>query len=296
MYSSEVGRQHKVAIVVAIDQSSSMAQKIEVASRTMSKAKLVSEVVGELIDEMLLRSRYDGLYRDYYDVAILGYSGDGVYSLISDHPRFVTISELSQRRVEREHITFRCTLLNGDVVVVPHGISKWVEPRSVGATPMCKMMECVATMLEEWCAEPHNRHSFPPIVVNISDGMLSDATEERLMTAVERIRQTGTDDGKSLLMNIHISSSVGGESMICPCIEEVDRDNRHAMLLARISSNIPQSMEHMARLKRASLSRPPYLAMGYNTSPAEFVSLLNIGSRSDNVQHERNRQLCLQNM
>lgn len=291
MYSCEVARQHKVALVIAIDQSSSMAQEITMNSARVSKAQFVSIVVGELIDELLLRSRYDDIYRDYYDIAILGYSSNSVRSLLSDEVGFVTISELSQRLVERDFIHFHSTLLDGTVAVVPHGFPKWVEPIANGSTPMCKMLECVTELLSEWCAQPQHRHSFPPIFVNISDGMSSDGKEHQLLEAAERIKQTSTADGNTIFVNIHISSDPQSPSLLFPSVSDIDADNRYAMLLAKMSSVIPQEMEHTIDIKRNLLSRPPYVALGYNTSPAEFISMLSIGSRSDGLYNEHSDQV-----
>ncbi len=287
MYRCEIGRRHKIAFVLAIDQSSSMAQEIAINSVEMSKAEMVAFVVGELIEELLLCSKCDNVYRDYYDIAVIGYSSNGIHSLISDKVGFVTVSELAKRSVEREYINFKCKLLNGDVVVVPYGFPKWIEPMASGSTPMCKMLECVAELLEGWCVQPHHRESFPPIFVNISDGMSSDGGAEQLISLSERIKGISTEDGNALFVNIEISSGGGGISLVYPSIDALPSEDSRAMLLAQMSSVMPKRLEHIVHRKRIAYSKPPYLAMGYNTSPMEFISMLNLGSRSDALQGEK---------
>lgn len=292
MYNCEISRQHKAAIVIAIDQSKSMADEIIFNEISMSKARFVASVVGELIEELILCSRYDNACRDYYDIAVIGYSSTSVRPLLGRRLGFVPIAELACRDVEREFVNFRCSLLSGDVVLVPHGFPRWVSPVASGATPMYGMMLRVANMLERWCANPRHRACFPPIFINISDGMPSDGSEEQLLDVAERIKRISTDDGNAIMMNIKISSRIDTSSFIFPNMDDLDYTNSHALLLARLSSTIPQSMERFVRSHGERTSKPPYLALGYNVSPLEFVSMLNIGSRSDSA----NEELCLADM
>ena len=88
MYSQEITRRHRAAIVIAIDQSCSMSGRMILKGWELSKSEAVSIVVGELVDELIMRTRRDGNYRYYYDVALIGYSGDEVYSLFGDELMF----------------------------------------------------------------------------------------------------------------------------------------------------------------------------------------------------------------
>ena len=51
----------------------------------LPKSEVVSMVTGRLIDELIMRSNREGEYRNYYDIAIVGYSGNRVYSLLGDN-------------------------------------------------------------------------------------------------------------------------------------------------------------------------------------------------------------------
>ena len=72
MYSQEITRAHKAAIVIAIDQSCSMGGRMVVDGWNISKAEAVAMVAGRIIDELILRSKRDNTIRDYYDIAIVG--------------------------------------------------------------------------------------------------------------------------------------------------------------------------------------------------------------------------------
>lgn len=54
----------------------------------------MAEVANSLLSELLLRATREGEVRDYYDIAVVGYSGEGVHSLLSADETFVPVSAL----------------------------------------------------------------------------------------------------------------------------------------------------------------------------------------------------------
>ena len=280
MYSQEITRRHRAAIVIAIDQSCSMSGRMELNGWDLSKAEAVSMVVGRLIDELVLRAHRDGGYRHYYDIALLGYSGDRVYSLLGKEMMFHPITILAGRNVATTTYALGYNTLNSGSHTFQERVSLWVEPSAQGATPMYKMICSVTDMVEEWCTRDENRDSFPPLVFNITDGEASDASDDMLRAAAHRLQQTGTTDGNTLLMNIHISSNTNHAPILFPNIHEVPLSVRHAHLLMDMSSVIPESLHPYIRECRTSIANPPYIAMSYNASMSELVAMLNIGSRS----------------
>ena len=283
MYQQDITRKHRTAIVVAIDQSSSMSLLFGHGATRQSKADLVARITNELISELLLRSRYDGGVRDYYDIAVVGYSDNKVYSLLGDHLDFKPVSSLDKRDVDTKMVVERCVMLDGREVSVYREYPEWVKARACGSTPMYQMLCKVSDMLERWCAQPCNRDSFPPILVNISDGV-PDGITENLLSISRHIKSLGTNDGTVLFVNVHISSSEDTSSLVMPNMSEIDIANREAMLFARMSSVLPVSMERGAEAIRCTFANSPYIAMGYNTSPVELNSMLRIGTRSVGVE------------
>lgn len=280
MYSQEISRLHRAAVVIAIDQSSSMSGLMNVKDKAISKAEAVSMVTGKLIDELILRSHRDNVYRYYYDIAIIGYSGDRVYSLLGDELAFVPITTLANRSVERIQYRLNYATLDRGATPFDEKVSKWVESRAEGATPMYKMLTLVTNLVAGWCDKEENRESFPPLVFNITDGEASDADYEMLRKAAQRLKKTGTDDGNTLLLNIHISSNIDYAPIVFPAPHEVPISVRYAHLLMDMSSEIPVQMYPYVALCRSDSVKPPYLAMSYNSSMSELIIALNIGSRS----------------
>ena len=79
MYTQSITRSHRTAFILAIDQSGSMAEKLLFRGRQTTKAEAVAEVTNRLLFELIERARRSDEVRDYYDIAVLGYSGDGFF-------------------------------------------------------------------------------------------------------------------------------------------------------------------------------------------------------------------------
>ena len=280
MYTQEITRCHHAAIVIAIDQSSSMGGSININNNEVSKAEVVSMVTGRLIDELILRSRRDNGYRNYYDIALIGYSKDSVYSLLGDEIAFVPITDLVHRSVRRIPYLLSFNTISEGVRGMCEDVSMWIEPRAEGSTPMYKMINCVIELVRAWCDKEENRESFPPLVFNITDGEASDANYDMLRSAAMRLRKTGTQDGETIFANVHISSDTAHSPILFPSVLEVPLSIRHAHLLMDMSSIIPEQIHSYICNCRRNYSQPPYIAMSYNSSISELVAMLNIGSRS----------------
>ena len=281
MYTQEITRCHRAAIVIAIDQSCSMSGVMRLCGCDLSKAEVVSMVTGRLIDELILRSHRDGEYRYYYDIALVGYSGDEVYSLLGGDVVFYPITALAGREVKSTTYTLNYKTMSKGPRSFEERVSLWVEPRAQGATPMYKMITTVTELVERWCAKEENRDSFPPLVFNITDGEASDASFEMLRLAAGNLKQTGTTDGKTLFVNVHISSDTSHTPIIFPTMYNAPLEIRQAHLLLDMSSIMPEEFNGYVREYCSSVySQPPYIAMSYNASMSELITMLNIGSRS----------------
>ena len=279
MYSQEITRCHRAAIVIAIDQSSSMGGRMILKGWELSKAEVVSMVVGQLIDELIMRSHRENIYRDYYDVALVGYSGDDVYSLFGDELMFYPITAYANRKMPSISYMLQHKTLNRSQEL-EEKVSLWVAPRAQGATPMYKMINCVTKLVTDWCSRDENMDSFPPLVFNITDGEASDANYEMLRTAARKLQSITTSDGNTLFMNIHISSDSNRTQVLFPAAYEVPLEIRHAHLMMDMSSVIPEQLHPYINKCRSTVARPPYIAMSYNSSMAGLIAVLNIGSRS----------------
>lgn len=280
MYKQEITRRHRTAFVIAIDQSRSMAEMVSFNGSVISKALAVTYISDQIIHELTLRARRDDGVRDYFDVAVLGYSNEDVYPLIDDKRFFIPISELPNYKPEIKRLSLEYHLPNGQKILRTNEQPSWIRVKAEGDTPMYEAMLQIRDMVSEWCNKPQNHESFPPIIFNITDGECSDCSSQELIAITEQIRNLGTSDGKALLINVHIASRDGEEAIIFPSAEEIDKDNRSMQLLAECSSIMPEPFNQLIRAQRGNQAEPPFIAMSYNASITEVIAILNIGSRS----------------
>ncbi len=283
MYESAITREHRTAFALLIDQSGSMVESVEYDGQTTTKAKAVAEVTNQIIAELIERARrHDGI-RDYYDIAIIGYSNENVKSMLGDNPNrpFISIAELAARSVKiQSRIVERVTPAGASA---PYKVDTpmWVEPLASGNTPMYGALCCIFDALRSWCAEPNNRDSFPPIVINITDGESTDCSTEDLKAISKRIRSLKTADGEIFMINIHIAATGTAGSTIFPTLKEVETiSHRKTRELCQISSVMPEPFnELICELKGVPTGRD-FVGMSHNTSIEELITILNIGTMS----------------
>lgn len=277
MYSKPITRLHPTFFVVLIDRSGSMKERIFFAGEQMSKSQAVALVANSFIDELLYRARRENGVYDYYDMAAIGYSGDGVESLLSPTGEFTSPSRLSASKVRRSRISHERILPSGRSVVAVTEQNMWIEPKAAGITPMCGAMLDALELLEKWCRRKQNAGSYPPTVINITDGEASDGSEGEIHRLANLIRRTGTADGNTLLINIHLAKGGCEESVLFPLSPEELPPQRYARLLYEISSEMPANYHDViAGIRTGAV--PPFRGMAYNSPAGDLVAMMNIGS------------------
>ena len=110
MYTQSITRTHRTAIILAIDGSGSMAEKIRFRNRQMTKAEAVATITNGMLFELIERARRSDGVRDYYDIAVIGYSGDDeVYSLLPGGRELISVAELAagEPPIKTEVIEYR---------------------------------------------------------------------------------------------------------------------------------------------------------------------------------------------
>lgn len=280
-YSQSITRNHRTAFVLLIDGSGSMAETIRFRGRETTKAEAVAAVTNDLLFELLERARrHDGV-RDYYDIALVRYSGDDeVTTLWPDGRELLSVAELAalEPRIRMETTEYR--LPDGGVALRELPTPVWVEPHAAGQTPIYQALDKACELLARWTQRPENADSFPPVVFNITDGEATDCEEEELRNMARRLRSLRTSDGNVLLINIHIASGDPSRGLFLPTDEEADYPNRYARLLYDCSSAMPEAFTPVIRAAKGPGAMPPFRGMSYNASAAELVAILNIGSVS----------------
>ena len=137
MYSARISRKSPALFVILIDQSGSMEEPTSLYGRTVSKAEAVAATVNMLLGELLHRSRREEGYRDYFDIAVLGYHGERVEPLLSKGKRLVVKpSELYERDTPRRQVQRERRLPDGRTLFSVVEQREWIAPFAEGQTPM----------------------------------------------------------------------------------------------------------------------------------------------------------------
>jgi hypothetical protein len=260
-----------------------MAEEVRFAGEQMRKDEAVASTINIFVDELIHRCRREEGVRDYFDIAVLEYGGRGVRSALSREEEFCTPSELMRMAVETERRHVLRLLPGGNQISTVIEQRKWITPRAEGSTPMGEALARAEKLLRTWCANPANRRSFPPMVINITDGEASDACHYRLCEAAERIKSLGTEDGNAILINIHLarggSAEDGSAEVSFPCDPCRLPSHPYARLLWDMSSNMPERCNE-AIGGTTGAGNPPYRAMSYNCAVDALFNTLTIGSIS----------------
>ncbi len=195
MYTQPIDRNHPGCILFLLDQSASMDEPFGGTGR--AKATELAKAVNRLIRNLVLQCQRGNEVRNYYEIGIVGYgqtvgttlggrlAGQQLVpiSVIADYPlRMVTDSLPGRPEVRIE-------------------LPLWVDPVANGGTPMTAGIDLAGSFLVDWAN--HHLSSFPPIVINISDGAATDGDPRPIAAPVAG--QIRTSDGNLLLFNVNLS-------------------------------------------------------------------------------------------
>ncbi|HEV3469034.1 MAG TPA: vWA domain-containing protein [Pyrinomonadaceae bacterium] len=271
MYSSQITRANPTCVVFLLDQSGSMADPFGGDEHTR-KADFVARVVNHALHDLVIRCTKTEEVRDYYHVSVIGY-GRGVASALSgalSDCLVAPVSEVADHPARIEAGYRRVADGAGGYVEMPVRYPVWVYPHADGGTPMCRALRQVRDVLGRWLAE-HPR-GFPPTVLHLTDGESGDGDPTALG---EEIMSLGTDDGRALLFNCHVSSR-RARKVEYPA-SEAGLPDGFARTLFRISSPLPEPFLAAAQqlgVPAAEGSR----GFVFNADPSSVVQFYEIGT------------------
>lgn len=271
-----ITRQHRTAYLLLLDTSGSMQDIIEYDGRIMTKGQSMVDAANRILQELYFRAHRDGEIRNYYDVAVISYSGRGVISLLGGDDPFIPITELSGN--SGGWIDLKClTPLNAPDEY--HGSSITLSPE--GYTPMYETLYITHELIKEWCNRPENYDSAPPSVYNISDGHATDGDFKDIRYMSEKIMSLSTNDGNVLMFNIHLSSMPQNQKILFPTEEELRKHpNAFFRAMALASSPMPEHFRELIHEIRGERSSATYRGVGYNVSVVDMIAMMNIGTLS----------------
>ena len=275
-YEAQISRSSPTAFLFVVDQSGSMSDTM---ASGKSKAEFVSDALNRTIMDFVIRCRKADGVRDYFDVGVLGYGGNGVSNGFSGALGTTVlnpISAIEQNPVRVEDRKKKMDDGAGGILETSIKFPVWFEPKASGGTPMREALTRAAEELVAWCdAHPA---SYPPTVLHVTDGESTDGDPEEIATHLTQIR---TNDGESLMFNIHVSS-LGADPIRFPSSTSGLPDN-YAKLLFRMSSQLP---EHLIRLAREKGNAVEVESRGlmFNAEAPEIVAFLEIGTKASQLR------------
>ena len=278
MYRAEISRDYPTVLLFLLDQSDSMSGVLGGGKdAVMRKDESAADVINKMLDAFVHRCSTGEDIRNYFDIGVIGYGREKdwvgpVFEGALEGRDLVSIGELGNNPAkveEREKLTPDGA---GGVVKIKTKFPTWFSPTAGWNTPMCKALEYTFGVLEGWVK--NHADSYPPIVVNITDGQSTDGDPTEMAF---RLTSLSTDDGNVLLFNCHLS-----EAPSAPILFPDDHANLpddFAKLLFNISSVFPESTRILAASEGFSVS-PNSRGFVFNADFVNLYKFLDIGTRT----------------
>lgn len=275
-YTAEISRSNPTAFLFLVDQSGSMDDKM---SSGISKAQRVADVLNRTLFNLITRcTKVDGV-RNYFDIGVIGYDGNGVYNGFQSALGSSIINPISAIEASPLRIDERKKKVDdgaGGNIEQTIKFAVWFEPRASGGTPMCQAITKAAEELVAWCDVHPN--SYPPTVLHVTDGESTDGDPEQLAA---QLRQIQTTDGTVLMFNLHVSTS-GAKPVEFPA-SEIGLPDSYAELLFRMSSLLPEHLIKFAQEKGFKVGQEARGFM-FNAEAMEIVDFFSIGTRASQLR------------
>lgn len=271
-YTARVDRDRPACLVFMLDQSTSMSDPLA-GDATRSKHVALADILNGLLYEVVLRcvkSPQEGP-RPYFAIAVVGYRTDGSGGPI--------VQSALQAPLNEHDVVWTPDLATNPLRIdkrpAPSGSGEvsapvWIEPTANGGTPMCAAFDRAGLIARSWLDTYPD--SFPPIVVNITDG---EATDGDPLPWAQRLTSMRSSDGHVLLFNLGLSSEPT-TPMLFPN-STAGLPDKHTKLMFDMSSELPPSMLDAARAQGFDV-QPGARGFGCNADLRSVVTFLNVGT------------------
>jgi hypothetical protein len=151
-----------------------------------------------------------------------------------------------------------------------------MDPVTSGGTPMTRALQYAESLVSKWLVD--HPGSFPPIVLNLTDG---ESTDGDPTEAADALRAHASADGAVLLFNLHVSAA-GAEPVTFPDHDGALPD-AYARTLFGMSSKLPSDMRSYAATQGFPVSDATR-GFVYNADIASIVQFLDIGTRATDLR------------
>ena len=279
-YTADISRANPACFLFLIDQSGSMTGALagQPGQRKMDQA---ADAINRILDTVAQRCSQGMDIRDYFHIGIIGYNTDGtgrptITSALqgtSPEQPFLSISQVVDvADVEERQV--RESDGAGGLIEVTRRIPVWLHPHAEYGTPMCRALEVAGRAIGGWIGQYPD--SFPPIVINVSDGAAGDGNPEQ---QAQELMNLQTNDGNILLFNVHLSEVAAMPVQYPDDGGALPQDDEYASQMFRMSSVLPESSRNQAQILDLAVSEN---SRGYvfNADMTALVQFLDIGTRA----------------
>jgi hypothetical protein len=261
-----------------IDQSGSMGDLFGSGEATRRKCDGVADAINKLLQNLVIKCAKEEGIRDYFQVGVVGYGAavGSAYGGQLAQRELVPVSDIANLPARIEERKRKVEDGAGGLVEQAVRFPIWFDPIASGGTPMCQAFAKAISLLESWVSQHQN--SFPPVVINITDG---EATDGDPSAPAESIKKVRTGDGEALLFNLHISSAASAP------VEFPDSEgglpDQFAQLLFRMSSVLPAHIRDQARNEGYRVTEGSR-GFVFNADLVSLIKFLDIGTRPSNLR------------
>lgn len=271
-YSAEISRTNPACVLILIDQSKSMEEPFA-GQPDKLKSEGVADAVNRLIQNMVLKcAKIDGV-RDYFHVGLIGYGGELTTGLGGKLPDevLVPIGKLADKPLRVENRVRLVEDGEGGTLEQNVKFPVWYDPVARGRTLMNTAFEAAELIVSSFILS--YPESYPPIVLNITDGRPSDANP---LAVANRLKKLASTDGSVLIFNLLLSAEPK------PPIYFIDDESllldTYSKLLFRMSSPLPPKLIHAAKADGFPVNAGAR-GVVFNADLVAVVRFLDIGTR-----------------
>lgn len=259
-YTQKINTNTPGLLIILIDQSSSMANEYG----NSNKMTVATDALNQVIYELRAASQDGPEILDKLYIGVIGY-GKTVDALLGG-----SISKIKAIKKESKAIT-------RDIGASEMQMPIYLVPKAANGTPMDKAFNKAYDAAYGWVKQ--NPDNFPPIVINITDGVPNDLQHEGngeiTRGAAIKLMSLGTNFGKLLLWNAHFGDSNVGESLLPKTKAELK--DKYAQYLFDFTSEIPAPLLENAR-KSGFNPQPGAKGLVFNSSAEFLLKFINFGS------------------
>ncbi|MGI8825785.1 MAG: vWA domain-containing protein [Chloroflexota bacterium] len=277
-YSAEISRTNPSCFLFLIDQSGSMDDSFGTGDTPKRKADGVADAINRLLQNLVIKCAKSEGVRDYYHVGVIGYGGKvgPAFTGSLAGRELVPVSEIADHPARIDERTRKIDDGAGGLVDETVKFPVWFDPTAQGGTPMCEALTQACRSLEGWLQS--HPDSFPPVVVNITDG---ESTDGDPSAAAAALRDLASHDGHPLLFNVHLSSHRTAPIEFPFGTENLPDD--YARLLFAMSSSLPPYMVSAASQEGIAVSDASR-GFVFNGDIVSVIRFLDIGTRPSNLR------------